>query len=277
MRGVYQRYIDPKSGKPHTVLNHIDLTIPKGEFVAIVGPSGSGKTRLLNIIGGFERARSGEVLIDGKPAGPPDRHRGIVTQKYSLFPFLTVLENIAFGLELEDVDFMEKWLRPFHYRRLVRRHREKARKYLEKVRLSGHAEKYPHQLSGGMQQRVAIAQALIMNPTILLMDEPFGALDPGTRTSLQELMIETHRREGNTIFFVTHDLEEAVFVADRVLVISPYFEPRPGERAQGGSRIVCDIEIPRFETPGEKRAANLHEIHETILRSGFYPKGVKEA
>ena len=231
LEDVYQVY----AGR--TVLDNVDLSIGKGEFVSVVGPSGGGKSTLLRIILGEERPTSGTVFICGEPALFPDRRRGIVYQNGLLYPHLTVLENVLLGLKL-DHWFWQYW----------KRHKEfvvKAEYYLELVGLSNDRQKYPHELSGGMRQRAAIAQALIMEPEILLMDEPFGALDPSTREDLQIHMLEIHDRFKMTVLFVTHDLEEAVYLGTRIVVVSPYYtdDRGDGEKVHRGARIVWDTPV----------------------------------
>ncbi|MEJ2156056.1 MAG: ATP-binding cassette domain-containing protein [Desulfobacteraceae bacterium] len=180
-----------KSYGPKMVLNDIDLAVSPREFCTVVGPSGCGKSTLLRLILGQEQVTGGRLLMEGQPIGFPGPDRGIVYQRYSLFPHLTILENILLGKLLS-----RPWLKSFKGRK---GYRDQALHYLESVQLADHAHKYPHQLSGGMQQRVAIAQALIMQPRILMMDEPFGALDPGTRELMQMLILElweTHPQRG---------------------------------------------------------------------------------
>ena len=242
-KDVVKRYWNARSKRWEVVLDRISLVVEAGEFISLVGPSGSGKTRLLNLVGGFEVHNEGEVLLEGKPIGGPDRDRGIVTQQYSLFPNLTVLDNVAFGLDLEEFTILGRWTRFLRYRDARKRHRRQAMEYLAQVKLDQHAYKYPHQLSGGMRQRVAIAQALIMKPKVLMMDEPFGALDPEVREELQAAMIQTHENERNTIVFVTHDLEEAAYLATRVLVLMP--DRAALARGEGGkARIARDLRAP---------------------------------
>ncbi len=242
-KDVVKRYWNPRSKRWEVVLDRISFDVEAGEFIALVGPSGSGKTRLLNLVGGFEAQNEGEVLLEGARIGGPDRNRGIVTQQYSLFPNMSVLDNVAFGLDLEEFTLLNRFTSYLRYRKARKRHRKQALEHLERVRLAEHAYKYPHQLSGGMRQRVAIAQALIMKPKVLMMDEPFGALDPEVREELQTAMIETHEKERNTIVFVTHDLEEAAYLATRVLVLMP--DRAALARGEGGkARIARDLRAP---------------------------------
>jgi NitT/TauT family transport system ATP-binding protein len=189
----------------------VDDLAGKGEFVTVLGPSGCGKSTVLRLIAGLTPQHpptSGEVLVLGKPVLGPGQDRGMVFQDYTAFDNRTVLDNIAFGLECDGVPVAERY--------------ERARETIEKVGLSATRDqyKYPHQLSGGMRQRVAIAGTLIMRPKIILMDEPFGALDPGTRYRMQDLLVNLWRELEATIFFVTHSIEEAVYLGDRTFIIS---------------------------------------------------------
>ena len=202
-------------------LNGVDLDIHENEFVCVVGPSGCGKSTLLNIIGGLENPTEGQVLVDGKPVQGPGPDRGIVFQQYALFPWLTVEKNVQFGLKLQGKSNEEA--------------EEIARKYLKMVDLEGFAKSYPKELSGGMKQRVAIARAYAVNPKVLLMDEPFGALDAQTRTQLQQELLNTWEKEQKTCFFITHDVEEAIILAQRVVVMCA----RPGR-----VKDIVDIDIP---------------------------------
>jgi NitT/TauT family transport system ATP-binding protein len=247
------------------VLEDIDLAVSKGEFCTLVGPSGCGKSTLLRLILGQENASSGKIIIEGKPVSRPSPERGIVYQRYSLFPHLTVLENIIIG-KLLPLPFWKSFS-------AKKKFREEALHYLESVQLSEHAEKYPHQLSGGMQQRVAIAQALIMKPRILLMDEPFGALDPGTREAMQVLILELWQAHGMTIFFVTHDLEEAVFLGTRILVLSQFYRDDSGS-IQRGARIVADYPLNTFSAK-VKETAEFASFIQKIRYDGFDPKNLQ--
>jgi NitT/TauT family transport system ATP-binding protein len=201
-----------------------------GELVTIVGPSGCGKSTILRIIASLKPhfpPTVGEVLVLGKPAHEAGPDRGLVDQKYSLLPHLNVIDNIAFGLRLRGTAHAERT--------------EKAFEWLKKVGLEGSEKKYPSELSGGMQQRVAIAATLILQPRILLMDEPFGALDPGIRLRMQELLIELWKEQQSTVFLVTHSVEEAVYLGDRVFVMAP----KPG-------RLVEILRVPRPAEPPEE-------------------------
>ena len=220
------------------VLEDIDLKIREGEFCTIIGPSGCGKSTLFRLILGEERQTAGSLLVDGQPIGHPDETRGIVYQQYSLFPHFTVIQNIRLGLILQA-----ELLQRFTKRRQFQR---EAAEYLERVDLVEHANKYPHELSGGMQQRVAIAQALITKPKILMMDEPFGALDAMTREAMQVYLLQLWEETKMTILFVTHDLEEAVFLGTRVIVLSQHYHDKRGDGYNNrGARVVADYKLPR--------------------------------
>ena len=201
----------------------------KGRLITIVGQSGCGKSTLLRMIAGLRPhapASTGEVWIDGKPLGPAGIDRGLVDQKYSLFPHLTVVQNIAFGLRINGTGKKEAT--------------DRAREWVKKVSLEGSEDKFPSELSGGMQQRVSIAATLILAPKILLMDEPFGALDPKIRLRMQELLIELWKEQRSTVFFVTHSIEEAIYVGDRVFRMGA----NPG-------RLIEQLNVPRPDEPPE--------------------------
>lgn len=214
------RIYDGNDG-PVTAIRDVNLEVRESEFVMIVGPSGCGKTTLINIIGGLDTATSGEVLLDGKAVNGPGADRGMVFQSYSLFPWLTVQKNVEFGLKMKGVPAAERTKR--------------ARKYIELVGLSGFENALPKQLSGGMKQRTAIARTLANEPEVLLMDEPFGALDAQTRVVMQELLADISRRTGTTILFITHDIDEAVLLGERIYVMS---------RRPGTVRDVLTVSIP---------------------------------
>lgn len=260
LENVYKSY-----GKLR-VLNDIDLSVSQGEFLSVVGPSGCGKSSLLRLILGQERATSGTLLFEGSPITSPDPMRGIVYQKYSLFPHMTVLENVLLGKRLP------KGLKGIF--RISSHEKDEAMSYLKRVRLDDAYNKYPHELSGGMQQRVAIAQSLIMKPKVLMMDEPFGALDPGTREDLQLFLAEIWEETKMTIFFVTHDLEEAVFLGTRLIVLSQFYKDgvrnESSEYKHKGARIVKDI--PLFGGASNtklKEKSEFGELIQTIRKAGF--------
>jgi NitT/TauT family transport system ATP-binding protein len=226
-------------------LDGVNLTLAENEFVSLVGTSGCGKSTLLAIVAGLQEATAGAVLIDGGPVDGPGRDRGVVFQTYTLFPWLTARENVEFALRGEDLSANER--------------RSRALEQLQLVGLEGFADAEPNQLSGGMKQRVAIARALSYRPAILLMDEPFGALDALTRQLMQELLTRVWEQHRLTVLFVTHDVEEAVFISDRVLIMTN----RPGRIKQ---EVVVDLERPRhYDMLASPRFGELHgEVLESI-------------
>jgi ABC-type nitrate/sulfonate/bicarbonate transport system ATPase subunit len=200
-------------------LQSTDFSVDENDFITILGPSGCGKSTLLRMVAGLDTPTSGSIALDGRPVYGPGADRGMVFQSYTLFPWLTVLDNVCFGLRERGMP-REQQL-------------DIANAFIGKVGLSGFARHYPKQLSGGMQQRVALARALANDPRILLMDEPFGALDHQTRELMQELLLGIWEAERKTVLFVTHDIDEAIFMGTRVVVMSA----RPG-------RIKCDVPVP---------------------------------
>ncbi|CAN5517569.1 ABC transporter ATP-binding protein [soil metagenome] len=216
-----------RGGMPTRALEPTSLSVADNDFVTILGPSGCGKSTLLRMIAGLDTPTTGTLMLDGKPITGPGADRGMVFQSYTLFPWLTVSENIAFGLR-------ERGVAP-------RERAAIAGEWLEKVGLTSFAHHFPKQLSGGMQQRTAIARALANDPKILLLDEPFGALDNQTRGLMQELLLGIWERERKTVIFVTHDIEEAVFLASRVVVMTA----RPGRIK---ADVAVDLPHPRLYT-----------------------------
>jgi NitT/TauT family transport system ATP-binding protein len=211
------------SSKPRVhAVEEVNLVVLPGETVCLLGPSGCGKSSVLRAIAGFIRPDSGQVLVDGRLVDEPGADRGMVFQEYALFPWLTVSHNIEFGLRNRVADRAER--------------RAVVRSWIEKVKLDGFERAYPKQLSGGMQQRVAVARALAPDPDVLLMDEPFGALDAHTRTRLQNDLLNIWERDRKTVLFVTHSVDEAVFLSDKVVVMT---------RAPGRIKEIIDIELPR--------------------------------
>ncbi|MFD0695797.1 ABC transporter ATP-binding protein [Paenibacillus sp. GCM10027628] len=195
-----------RTGAAYTALDQVSLTIEKGEFVSLVGPSGCGKSTLLNLIAGFETADTGSITVNGERVGAPGPDRIVVFQEHGLFPWLTVLDNVAFGLKQKGIARKERYAL--------------AAEQIKSVHLSKFIDRYPHELSGGMKQRVAIARALVMDPDILLMDEPFAALDEQTRFILLKDLEEIWLKTRKTILFITHNIREAVTLSDRVIVMS---------------------------------------------------------
>lgn len=212
--------------KTTTALSDINFTTYRREFVCVVGASGCGKSTLIRIIAGLDQQTSGDVLLDNKPVIGPGSDRGMVFQGYTLFPWLTVKKNVMFGLEMSYDGKRDP--------------ETSALQWLDLIGLSKFANHYPHQLSGGMKQRVAIARSLANQPRILLMDEPFGALDAQTRSRMQRYLIEIWRKIDITIVFVTHDLDEAILLADRILVLKPH----PGQVLE-----LMEVPVPRSRTP----------------------------
>jgi ABC-type nitrate/sulfonate/bicarbonate transport system ATPase subunit len=213
-----------------------------GEFRVLLGPSGCGKSTLLRMIAGLDRPDSGQVLVNGKPVGGPGRDRGMVFQKYTSFPWLTVADNIAYGPKINGVPAGE---------------REKTVQHLiEAVGLAGFEKSYPDTLSGGMQQRLAIARTLANRPQVILMDEPFGALDAQTRSDMQQLLLKMWDETASTILFVTHDVDEAIYLADRIFILCS----RPGT-------IVEDIPVPfgRPRDPAIRETAEFHDMQHHVL------------
>jgi NitT/TauT family transport system ATP-binding protein len=248
-------------GKPaKRILNGVSLDIQPGEFVSIVGQTGCGKSTLLRLVLAEEMPTSGQVLVEGNPRKQPDRRCGYVPQKYSLFPDRTVLQNITFGLDVTEIGIFGGLSAARRVRR--REFQAQAIAFLRRMGLrEADATKYPHQLSGGMQQRVAIAQALIMRPKILLMDEAFSALDPGTRAGMQKLIKDLWRETGTTILFVTHNPREAVVLATRVIALGR----RGGD--EDGANIVLNLDVP--ETDNELEiAAQVRLVEQSTFPAG---------
>jgi len=216
-------------------LSNVSFSVKENEFLCVLGPSGCGKTTLLNIIAGLETATSGKILVDGKEVSKPGADRGVIFQSYALFPWKTVLGNIEFGPKLRGVSKKER--------------RELAMKYIKSMGLSGFENAYPKELSGGMKQRVAIARVYINDPTVMLMDEPFANLDAQTRSIMQEELIDIWRKFRKTVFFVTHNIEEAVYLADRIVIMTC----RPGKVKE-----IVDVKslLPsnRYSTEGKLSA-----------------------
>jgi len=220
--GLSKSFAVAHTANDRLALSDISLQIAEGEFVSIVGPSGCGKSTLLYMVGGFVAPSRGAVSVAGKPVTGPGPDRGPVFQEFALFPWKTVLGNVMYGLLQQGVSKPEA--------------EAKARALISLVRLTGYERFYPKELSGGMKQRVAIARTLAYGPTILLMDEPFGALDAHTRTGLQNELLEIWERDRKTVLFVTHSVEEAVFLSDRVVVLT---------RSPGRVKATVDIDLPR--------------------------------
>jgi NitT/TauT family transport system ATP-binding protein len=230
VRNLTKRFVTPQG--EHTALADVSFTTHRREFVCVIGPSGCGKSTLIRILAGLESQTSGEVRVSGKTVSGPGADRGMVFQGYTLFPWLTVKKNVMFGLRMNGQGAAQA--------------EREALQWLDLVGLEKFANAYPHQLSGGMKQRVAIARALANRPGILLMDEPFGALDAQTRAKMQAHLLDIWRNVDITIFFITHDLDEAIYLADRILVLKPH---------PGGVQELIEVPVPRprgyeqFNTP----------------------------
>lgn len=226
------------------VLVGLDLHVRPGEIVSVVGPTGCGKSTLFRLLLGSQFPNRGRVLFDGAPVERPGRDRGIVFQKYGLFDHLSVEDNIAFGPLLEHTSLPERISHWPSYFTKRSRFRAAARAFVQHIGLTEQdCHKHPFELSGGMRQRVAIAQALIMQPKVLLMDEPFGALDERTRPAMQNLLLTLWQQHRMTVLFVTHDLEEALYVGTRIIALSQHWQDDSGGH-HGGSRIVLDRALP---------------------------------
>lgn len=238
IQGVCRTYVDESDGSVVQALENIDLSVRKGEFISIIGASGCGKTTLLRLIAGLDRPQQGRLLLDGDAITGPDPRRGYVFQQGSLFPWLTVEQNIAAGLRA---------------RRVYRQSKDRVAHYIDLIGLTGFAASYPHQISGGMAQRVAIARALINDPEILLLDEPMGALDSFTRADIQDKLLELRRENEVTMVLVTHDVDEAIYLSDRIVVMTP----RPG-------RISKIMEIDMGH-PRDRGGVKFTEIRREIL------------
>lgn len=232
-------YIDHETQQTIQALDNINLAVRNGEFLSIIGPSGCGKTTLLRIIAGLEQHSAGEMLFNGEQLAEPWSRVGFVFQEYALFPWRTVSENIEFGLELKGIPKSER--------------RQRAREYIHNFGIDGFEDKYPKELSGGMKQRVAIARTLITNPAIILMDEPFGSLDSQTRNTLQEFLLSVWQDSNKTVLFVTHNIDEAVFLSNRVIGLSK----RPGT-------IKFSQEIA-ISMPRDRTGAEFNQYRKEIL------------
>lgn len=235
---VDRTYFD-RSGNAIEALKGINLSVKKGEFVSIIGPSGCGKTTLLRLVAGLDTPESGTITLEGETITGPDPHRGYVFQQGSLFPWLTVEKNIAAGLKARGVYKAEK---------------AEVAKYISLIGLEGFEKAYPHQISGGMAQRVAIARALINRPAALLLDEPMGALDSFTRADLQDKLLELWKRDRTTMILVTHDVDEAIYLSDRIVIMTP----RPGQISE-----ILDVDLTR---PRDRGNAEFLELRASILK-----------
>lgn len=234
-------------GKPFTAVDNVDLTIGDNEFVTVVGPSGCGKSTMMNMAAGLLEPTSGRVTVDGEVVTKPGPERGVIFQQYALFPWLTVRKNVEFGLELQKIDKAER-------RRIVDQQ-------LELTGLTNFADVLPKNLSGGMKQRCAIARAYAVNPTILLMDEPFGALDALTRVHMQVQLLQTWAREKRTVMFITHDVDEAVYLANRVIVMAA----RPGRIHE-----IVDVDLPYPRTEDIRTTPEFAQVRNTVWNAVYH-------
>lgn len=224
-------------------LDNVSLDVAEGEFITLVGPSGCGKSTMLNLIGGLLEPTSGDVVVHGAPVKGPSPDRGVIFQQYALFPWLTAIQNVEFGLRLQGLGRKER--------------REKALHYLDLVGIADFANALPKELSGGMKQRCAIARAYAVNPSVLLMDEPFGALDALTRVQMQDELLATWQKDRRTIVFITHDVDEAVYLAGRVVVMSP----RPGRISE-----IVDVPLPYPRTEELRLSPEFADIRARVWR-----------
>ncbi|MCP2298757.1 NitT/TauT family transport system ATP-binding protein [Nocardia amikacinitolerans] len=258
LEGVRKQFAVRGSQEQFTALADISLDLREGEFLVLVGPSGSGKSTLLDLLGGLSKPTEGRLLLDGKPITKPGLDRGIVFQQYALLPWRTARSNIEFGLEAKGLRKPQR--------------RELADHYLELVGLAGFGDRYPHELSGGMKQRVAIARSLAFDPEVLLMDEPFAALDAQTRESLQDELLRIWEATGKTILFITHGIDEAVYLGQRVAVLTS----RPGR-----VKSILEIDIDRASgadiRSGERFREYRHAIWEQLRTEVSRAQGLERA
>ncbi|QOZ67344.1 ABC transporter ATP-binding protein [Bradyrhizobium arachidis] len=253
IENVEKRFEDKRARRATVALEGLSLSVAEGEFVCLLGPSGCGKSTVLDLLAGFERPTRGSVTIDGKPVGRPSPDRGIVFQEATLFPWLSVIDNITFASRLSGLPVAE--------------YRPRAQELIEMMGLRGFENHAVYELSGGMRQRVSIARAWISQPLLLLMDEPFGALDAQTRLAMQELLLTARERRRSTVLFVTHDIEEALFLSDRIAIMSH----RPGHIVE---EIVVPYPRPRayqdiIAAPsfGELKRSILATLREQVART----------
>ena len=246
LEGVSKNY-DTNRGSLVSLVT-VDLHVDEGEFIALVGPSGCGKSTMLNIMAGLLEPTTGSVSVNGKPVTGPGPDRGVIFQQYALFPWLTAQKNVEFGLALQKTS--------------KKRRAEVAMHYLEIVGLADFAKALPKELSGGMKQRCAIARAYAVNPSILLMDEPFGALDALTRVQMQDNLLHTWEQERRTAVFITHDVDEAVYLASRVIIMSP----RPGRISE-----IVDIPLAYPRTEEIRLSQEFAQLRAHVWRGVHHP------
>lgn len=239
IESVNRTYLDTDENSVEA-LRDIHLSVRHGEFISVIGPSGCGKTTLLRLIAGLDFTESGEITLKGETITGPSPDRGYVFQQGSLFPWLTITQNIASGLKARNT---------------YQTHKEEVSQFIELIGLGGFEKSYPHQISGGMAQRVAIARALINHPTVLLLDEPMGALDAFTRADLQDKLLELWKNNETTMILVTHDVDEALYLSDRIVIMTP----RPGKISE-----ILDVPLPR------PRPRNSHDF--AVMRGSILEK-----
>jgi NitT/TauT family transport system ATP-binding protein len=269
------------------VIFDVNLDIKRGQIVAMVGPSGCGKSTLLRAIVGTHPPKQGEVVIrengTERIIRAPGRDRGIVYQRYSLFPHLTAQENVAYGLMVDQTTTSMRTFKRAEWKACRKRHLQEAAEMLDRMRLGSALNKYPPELSGGMCQRVAIAQALIMKPSVLLLDEPFGALDEATREELQRILLTLYsenqealandHQPPHTVMIVTHEINEAIFVSDRVVGLSQYWDwQESGETSAPGATIIYDKPAPVFTPSDERDFLSFRDQKNEILHTVFDPE-----
>ncbi len=238
IRDLNQSFVK-EDGTRLVVLDHVSFAVPDKEFLCILGSSGCGKTTLLRLIAGLDTAESGSVFLDGEEIRGTSPKVGMVFQEYSLFPWRTVIDNIAFGLEMQGMGKDERY--------------RIAERYLSLVNLTQFRDSFPSELSGGMRQRVAVARALALDPVLLLMDEPFGALDAQTRNMLQKELLEIKEATQKTILFITHSVDEAVYLSDRIIVLTP----RPGRICR-----IFPVDLPR---PRDRTSPEFAKVRREVL------------
>ncbi len=275
---------------PKRILHDVNLRVPRGQFLSLVGPSGCGKSTLFKAVVGTHLTQQGEVRVftaggpaAGKRVTGPGRDRGIVYQRYSLFPFLTAQENVAIGLTLDRTSLPFRMLRPFAWREKKLEHLHRAAEMLQRVGLGDALHLYPHELSGGMQQRVALAQAMVLQPAVILLDEPFGALDEATREDLQAMLLELNRHNQTaaargeapplTLLIVTHELNEALYVGDRVVGLSQHWDwAAEGHDQFPGATIIYDRPAPISAIKTARDFDQFKAQREEIRRVVFEPQ-----
>jgi NitT/TauT family transport system ATP-binding protein len=239
LKNLCKTYTDGTGAETIEALSNVNLTVRRGEFLSVIGPSGCGKTSMLRIIAGLEQPTSGEILINNEPLTGPGGRVGFVFQEYALFPWRTVSGNVEFGLEVKNIPREER--------------RRTALEYINAFGMAGFENKYPRELSGGMKQRVAIARTLVTDPAIILMDEPFGSLDSQTRNALQEFLLGVWQDAHKTVIFITHNIDEAVFLSQRVIGFS---------RRPGTIKFLLDLDIP---VPRDRTSAQFNQYRKEIL------------